>query len=155
MGYAKMTAYQLSLLIKRFWLLKSSQRTFKYMVFVGIMIPITVSLYVRCHHSDKLRIAVLSNCAIDFWTIAGKGTEAAKRDFDADITFRMPAFASAAEQNRIVEDMVVRGVRGIAISPADAINQTAVFNRIIPDNVFFITQVSVRRAPSSQDVVVK
>ncbi len=107
---------------------------------IGLMIPITVSVYVRFHQNSKPKIAVITNCAVDFWVIAGKGAELAAKDFKADVDFRMPALMTAAEQHRVIEDLVVRGVQGIAISVVDSANQTSVLNRIIPDSVYFITQ---------------
>ncbi len=107
---------------------------------IGLMIPIIVSLYVRIHRSNKPIIAVITNCAVDFWTIVGLGAQAAKKDFYADVEFRMPAFPSAAEQHRIVEDALAKGARGIAISPIDAYNQTTVFNHLIPGSVYLIAQ---------------
>ncbi len=107
---------------------------------VGAMIPLMVSLYVRLHQNNKPKIAVITNCAVDFWTIAGKGAKAAAKDFNADVDFRMPALMTAAEQHRIIEDLVARGIQGIAISVVDSANQTSVLNRIIPERVHFITQ---------------
>jgi len=101
-----------------------------------------VSLYVRFHQNNKPKIAVITNCAVDFWTIAGKGAYAGAKAFDADVEFRMPAFPSAAEQHRIVEDSLAKGAQGIAISPIDAADQTVVFNRIIPKGVYLIAQDS-------------
>ncbi len=107
---------------------------------VFLMIPMAVSIYVRLHQNNKPKIAVITNCAVDFWTIVGLGAKAGKRDFNAEVEFRMPAFPSAAEQHRIVEDSLAKGVQGIAISPIDALNQTAVFNHIVPSNVYLIAQ---------------
>jgi ribose transport system substrate-binding protein len=54
----------------------------------------------------------------------------------------MPPNGTAADQHRIIEDLVARGVAGIALSPNDAANQTLVLNEIIPERVTFITQDS-------------
>jgi ribose transport system substrate-binding protein len=90
----------------------------------------------------KLALAFLSNNPHEFWTIARRGTEKAARDFDVDVEFHMPAYGTAAEQHRFIEELVVKGVKGIAISPNDAAHQLRVLNEIIPDNVGFITQDS-------------
>ena len=105
-----------------------------------LLIPIAVSSYVRLHQTNKPKIAVITNCAVDFWTIVGLGAKAAEKDFNVDVEFRMPAFPSAADQHRIVEDSLAKGVQGIAISPINAANQTAVFNHIVPENVYLIAQ---------------
>jgi ribose transport system substrate-binding protein len=92
--------------------------------------------------NDRLTLAFISNNAHEFWTIARRGTEKAARDFDVNVEFYMPAYGTAAEQRRIVEDLVVKGVKGIAISPNDALHQARVFNEIVPTDVGFITQDS-------------
>jgi ribose transport system substrate-binding protein len=93
--------------------------------------------------SDRLKVAFISNNPHEFWTIARSGTAAAARQFqDVDVEFYMPANGTAAEQHRIIEDLICKGVRGIALSPNDAANQSRVLNRIIPNDVAFITQDS-------------
>lgn len=76
-------------------------------------------------------IAFVSNNAADFWTIARKGTEKAQAELpDFKIEFQMPADASAAEQKRILDDLVAKGVKGIALSPVDPKSQTADLNAL-------------------------
>ena len=99
-----------------------------------------MSIYVRLHQNNKPKIAVITNCAVDFSAIVGKGAISAAKYFNAEVDFRMPALMTAAEQNKVIEDLVVRGVQGFAISVVDSANQTSVLNRIIPDSVYFITQ---------------
>ena len=73
-------------------------------------------------------LAFVTNNASDFWTIARKGTEKADAE-RADITveFRL-GDGTAAGQKRIVEDLLANGVEGIAISPVDPANQTAMLD---------------------------
>jgi ribose transport system substrate-binding protein len=92
--------------------------------------------------SDRLTVAFISNNPHEFWTIARNGTREAAQKFDVDVEFYMPANGTAAEQHQIIEDLVSKGVKGIAISPNDAAHQSRVLNRIIPDEVGFITQDS-------------
>lgn len=77
--------------------------------------------------SDKPSVAFVTNCVADFWTIAKVGAEKAAADFDVTVDVRMPV-DPAADQKRILEDILIRGVDGIAISPADPANQTALLN---------------------------
>jgi ribose transport system substrate-binding protein len=96
-----------------------------------------------CNQDDhRLAVAFISNNPHEFWTIARNGTREAAEKFDVDVEFHMPANGTAAEQHQIIEDLVAKGVRGIAISPNDPAHQSRVLNRIIPDNVGFITQDS-------------
>jgi ribose transport system substrate-binding protein len=112
------------------------------LVALALVFPLVVSEYVHAHQSHRPKVAFIANCAADFWTIARRGTEEASRRLGVDVEFYMPALGTAAEQHRIIEDLVAKGVRGIAISPDDAANQTRVLNKIIPDSVYFITQDS-------------
>ncbi len=78
----------------------------------------------------KHKLAFVTNNASDFWTIARKGTEKAQTDVPGiDVEFRINSDGSAAEQQRVVDDLLAKGVEGIAISPVDPINQTPMLNR--------------------------
>jgi ribose transport system substrate-binding protein len=79
----------------------------------------------------KLRLAVIGNSADDFWSILRLGCDGAVRQLgDVDLDFRFPADRTAAAQQEILNDLVARGVDGIAISPIDAENQTDFLNNI-------------------------
>ena len=67
----------------------------------------------------------MTNNAADFWTIARKGTEQADAELaGATVEFRL-GDGTAAEQKRIVDDLLAKGMDGIAISHVDPANQTA------------------------------
>lgn len=68
------------------------------------------------------RIAYVTNGIASFWTIAKAGVEAAAEEFDADCDVRMPA-NGIVDQKAVLEDLLTRGVDGIAISPIDGANQ--------------------------------
>ncbi len=75
--------------------------------------------------ADKpIRVAFVTNNASDFWAIARAGSEKAKEELGCEVEFKMPAGGTAQEQQQIVEDLITRGVSGIAISPKDPENQT-------------------------------
>jgi ribose transport system substrate-binding protein len=75
--------------------------------------------------SKPLKLAFITNNAADYWTIARKGTEQAVRDLKGvTVQYMIPSDASAAEQKRIVDDLLASGTEGIAISPIDPVNQT-------------------------------
>src|SRR2546423_13444110 len=79
--------------------------------------------------SKKLRLAFVTNNASDFWTIARRGTEKADQELDnVDVEFRIAADGTAAEQKRIVDDLLAKGIDGMAISPVDPANQTQMIN---------------------------
>jgi ribose transport system substrate-binding protein len=78
----------------------------------------------------KHKLAFVTNNSSDFWVIARKGTEKAAAEIpNIEVEFRMPADGTAAEQQRQVDDLLARGIHGIAISPVDPANQTPMLNR--------------------------
>ena len=77
----------------------------------------------------SLRLAFVTNNASDFWTIARKGVEKADAELDnVEVEFKIPAKGTAAEQKRLVDDMLAQGIQGFAISPVDPANQTQLIN---------------------------
>jgi ribose transport system substrate-binding protein len=79
--------------------------------------------------SAQLRLAFVTNNAADFWTIARSGVEKADAELsDVSADFRITSDGTAADQKRIVDDLLATGIDGIAISPIDPQNQTALIN---------------------------
>ncbi len=76
----------------------------------------------------KIKVAFVTNNTSDFWAIAEAGTKKAEKEFGCDVVFRRPATNSAQEQQQIMEDVIVNGVSGIAISPNDPKNLTEILN---------------------------
>jgi ribose transport system substrate-binding protein len=77
----------------------------------------------------KHKLAFVTNNPSDFWVLARKGTEKAAREIpNIEVDFKIPADGTAAEQQRIVDDLLARGVHGIAISPVDPKNQRQMIN---------------------------
>jgi ribose transport system substrate-binding protein len=81
--------------------------------------------------SKKLSLAFVSNNPSPFWTIARAGCRKAEAELDnVSVDFRMPASGSAAEQQQVIEDLLARGVDGVAMSPIDPVNQTGFMDRV-------------------------
>jgi ribose transport system substrate-binding protein len=78
----------------------------------------------------KPRLAFVTNCVAEFWTVGSFGVEAAKAEFGVDAVVRMPANGTAEEQKRILEDLLAKGVQGIAVSPKDPDNMTALLDKV-------------------------
>lgn len=96
----------------------------------------------------KLKLAFVTNNASDFWTIARKGVEKADGELEnVEVSFQMPGDGTAAEQKRILDDLMAKGVDGIAISPVDPKNQTEMLNAVA-DKAMLVTQDS--DAPESK-----
>jgi ribose transport system substrate-binding protein len=93
--------------------------------------------------ADRIKVAFISNNAYDFWKIAQRGTEKAAKEFNVDCDFRMPSGGgSVEEQQRIIEDLLTKGVKGIAISPNAAADQVEFFKEKVAPRVPLITQDS-------------
>jgi len=73
-------------------------------------------------------VAFVTNNASDFWKIAQAGTTKAAKELGCEVIFKIPPQGTAQEQKQIVQDLITRGVSGIAISPKDPENQTAMLN---------------------------
>ncbi len=97
------------------------------------------------------KLAFVTNNASDFWTIARKGTEKADAELD-DVTveFKIPSEGTAADQKRVLDDLVSTGVDGIAVSPVDPANQTGQINDLAKKTLV-VTQDS--DAPNSDRAV--
>ena len=79
--------------------------------------------------SKTIKLAFVTNNSADFWTIARRGVEKADAELpDVEVEFRLVPPPEAAEQQRIVDDLLIKGVDGIAISPVDPQNQTQMLN---------------------------
>jgi ribose transport system substrate-binding protein len=73
------------------------------------------------------RVAFITNGVASFWTIAKAGAEAAALGVGVDLSVHMPA-EGIADQKRSIEDLLIRGVDGIALSPIDSANQASFIN---------------------------
>lgn len=78
---------------------------------------------------DPPRIAFVSNGVAFFWVLAKAGAEAAAKETGATVTVHMPP-NGIGDQKRILEDLVTRGVDGVAVSPIDPANQSDVLNAV-------------------------
>lgn len=114
--------------------------------FVSVLLVSFLPLGVGCSGGGeaggvKTKVAFVTNNPHEFWTYAERGCEKAAKDFDVEVMFRRPPQGSAVEQQRIVEDLVLKGAAGIAVSPNDAKNQVEFYNKIA-DKIPLITQDS-------------
>jgi len=76
---------------------------------------------------DKPNFAFITNGVADFWEHAEAGAEKAAGDFNVEVDVIMPS--SITDQTRKVEDLLIKGADGIAISPIDPANQVEIINR--------------------------
>src|SRR3984893_17866842 len=102
----------------------------KHITSITLACLILLSFGAACKQNKSAkRLAFVTNNASDYWTIARKGTEKAAAELpDVTVEFRIPGNGTAAEQKGIIDDLLAKGINGIAISPKDPANQTQLIN---------------------------
>src|SRR3984885_2976562 len=99
----------------------------------------------------KKELALVTNAAADFWTIAKRGVEKAQKEHPAySMRVIVTGQAPAAEQRRELDDLLARGVAGVSISAIDPKNSTEEFNKVAGKAALFTTDSD---APQSNRVV--
>ncbi len=99
----------------------------------------------------KKQLALVTNAAADFWTIARRGVEKAQKEHpDYSMEVIITGQSTAAEQRRELDDLLARGVAGVSISAIDPKNSTAEFNKVAAKAVLFTTDSD---APDSNRAV--
>ena len=78
--------------------------------------------------SEKPKVAYVTNGVASFWVIAESGVKQGGSDFDAETQVLMPA-EGISDQKRMIEDLITKGIDGIAVSPIDPVNQTELLNQ--------------------------
>ena len=122
---------------------------FRIMIALALLLALLASACGKRSGSAK-RISFITNNASDFWSIARKGTEKAAQELpNVEVEFRIPSSGAADEQKRIVDDLLAKGIDGLAISPIDPANQTQMINDAAKQTVV-ITQDS--DAPKSDRI---
>lgn len=100
---------------------------------------------------EKPILAFVTNASADFWTIARRGAEKAQTELpDYQVEFVVPAESTPAEQRRIIDDLLARGVKGLAISPINPENSTEILNKVAAAGVLFTSDSD---APNSNRTV--
>jgi len=112
-----------------------------------VVLLLTLGTISGCSPKDP-GFAFVTNGVADFWTIAGQGAEKAGEDLGVEVTVVMPS--GMTDQTRKIEDLLTRGIRGIAISPIDPENQIDILNKAATQSIL-ITQDS--DAPGSDRVM--
>ena len=90
--------------------------------------------------SEKINVGYVTNGISDFWVIAEKGAKDGAEAVGVDVTVQMPP-EGTADQKRMIQDLLARGIDGIAVSPIDPSNQGDILNEIAR-NTHYITQDS-------------
>lgn len=89
---------------------------------------------------DKPTLALVTNASADFWTIARRGIEKAQGELEGyNLEMFVVSEATAAEQRRILDDLLTRGVAGVSISAIDPANSNDILNRVASQAALFTT----------------
>ena len=93
-------------------------------------------------------VAFVSNGVADFWTIAKAGAIAAgkAKDIDCDVTVEFPG-GGLGDQKRMLEDLVIKGIDGISVSPIDPANQVEVMNLVAEKSILITNDSDAPKAP--------
>ncbi len=115
-----------------------------------VLIATLLAALAACGDSGRggaARIAFVSNGVDPFWDVAAAGARAAERELGVSVTVVFPSPGTIDEQRQKVQDLLVRGVDGIAISPIDGANMTPFLDEVA-SRVHLVTQDS--DAPQSK-----
>lgn len=88
--------------------------------------------------ADKPLVAFVSNNAFQFWTFAEKGAEKAAGEFNVQMEFKKPSQGSAQMQREIIEDLINRGCKGVAVSPEDPQNTLSFYKNTVAKKMVLI-----------------
>lgn len=100
---------------------------------------------------DVKTLAFVVNVPADFWKFARVGTEKADAELpNYQVEFYIPGEMSAAAQKKILEDLLAKGVAGVAISPVNPDDSTAILNEVASKAVLFTHDAD---APNSDRVM--
>jgi ribose transport system substrate-binding protein len=81
--------------------------------------------------SGQTQLAFVTNNPSDYWKICKVGVDAAAKKLgNVQVQFVEPADGTAATQKQDVDDLLAKGVKGIAISPKDPANETDYLNTV-------------------------
>ena len=76
----------------------------------------------------KVKLAFITNGASDFWLYSQAGLKKAEEEFgDIEVIFKV-GDGTTAKQKQIVDDLLVSGVKGVAISPVNPPSQKRMIN---------------------------
>ena len=90
--------------------------------------------------TDNIKVGYVTNGISDFWVIAEKGANDGAEAFGVEVSVLMPP-EGTGDQKRMIQDLLARGIDGVAVSPIDPANQVDILNEIAA-NTHYITHDS-------------
>lgn len=95
---------------------------------------------------ERPSVAYVTNGIASFWNIAEKGAMDGGREFNADVTVMMPP-NGVEDQKRMCQDLLAKGIHGIAVSPIDPDNQGELMAEIAEHTNFITTDSDAPDSP--------
>ena len=83
----------------------------------------------KSESQENIEVGYVTNGISDFWVIAEKGAQDGGEDFGVDVSVMMPP-EGTGDQKRMIQDLLARGIDGVAVSPIDPANQVDILNEI-------------------------
>src|SRR4051812_8616535 len=84
-------------------------------IFAAVSVALAAALFAAPAQAEKKSLAFVTNAAADFWTIARRGTEKAAAELpNFDVQFIVPSESTAADQKRILDELLAKGVAGVS-----------------------------------------
>ncbi|MFZ9882391.1 MAG: substrate-binding domain-containing protein [Phycisphaerales bacterium] len=91
-------------------------------------------------------VAFVSNGVADFWTIAKAGAIAAGKEIGCKVTVEFPG-GGLGDQKRMLEDLLIKGIDGISVSPIDPTNQAEVLAMVAEKSLLITNDSDAPNAP--------
>lgn len=104
----------------------------------ALLLGLSASAIARAQ--DKPTLAFVVNGASDFWKAAEAGVKKAQGELpDYSLELKYPEQSSVAIQQRLMDDLVTAGVKGIMVSAVDPKTSTDGLNKIASETALFTT----------------
>ncbi|TIT50579.1 MAG: ABC transporter substrate-binding protein, partial [Mesorhizobium sp.] len=108
------------------------------MAAAALAVGLTATAIARA--DDKPTLAFVVNGASDFWKAAEAGVKKAQGELpDYTLELKYPEQSSVAIQQRLMDDLVTAGVKGIMVSAVDPKTSTDGLNKIASQTALFTT----------------
>jgi len=89
-------------------------------------------------------IAFVAGATTDFWTFTRAGCEKAEQEFETiSVEFRFTPGGTAVDQKRVIDDLMVKGISGLIVTPLDPQNQARMIDQVASQIPVIITDSDI------------
>lgn len=118
----------------------------KRILLTGISLAVGLAVSVA-YAADKKTLVFVTNGASDFWKAAEAGIKKAQKEMpNYTLELKYPEQASAAVQERLMDDLVASGVSGIMVSAVDPKTETDALDRIASKTLLLTTDSDAQQS---------